>query len=87
MQSNYIPNIDLADIINKDLNSDAAVQVSNNIKKASEEIGFFTVTNHGIPISKIDNLLKTCKKFFYLNEEEKLKICLLYTSPSPRDIS
>ena len=49
MQSNYIPNIDLADIINKDLNSDAAVQVSNNIKKASEEIGFFTVTNHGIP--------------------------------------
>ena len=38
MQSNYIPNIDLADIINKDLNSDAAVQVSNNIKKASEEI-------------------------------------------------
>ena len=32
MQSNYIPNIDLADIINKDLNSDAAVQVSNNIK-------------------------------------------------------
>ena len=56
MQSNYIPNIDLADIINKDLNSDAAIQVSNNIKKASEEIGFFTVTNHGIPISKIDNL-------------------------------
>ena len=41
MQSNYIPNIDLADIINKDLKSDAAVQVSNNIKKASEEIGFY----------------------------------------------
>ena len=38
MQSNYIPNIDLADIINKDLNSDAAVQVSNNIKKASQKI-------------------------------------------------
>ena len=66
MQSNYIPNIDLADIINKDLNSDAAVQVSNNIKKASEEIGFFTVTNHGIPISKIENLLK--RKFTYLEK-------------------
>ena len=34
MQSNYIPNIDLADIINKDLNSDAAKQVSKNIKKS-----------------------------------------------------
>ncbi len=50
MQSNYIPNINLSNIIDKDLNSDAAKQVSKNIKKASEEIGFFTVTNHGIPI-------------------------------------
>ena len=74
MQSNYIPNIDLSNIIDKDLNSDVAKQVSKNIKKASEEIGFFTVTNHGIPISKINNLLKTCKKFFYLKDEEKLKI-------------
>ena len=38
MQSNYIPNIDLADIINKDLDSDAAIQVSNNIKKATQKI-------------------------------------------------
>ena len=86
MQSNYIPNIDLADIINKDLNSDAAIQVSNNIKKASEEIGFFTVTNHGIPISKIDNLLKTCKKFFYLNEEEKLKIAPKKWNPNTNTV-
>ena len=86
MQSNYIPNIDLADIINKDLNSEAAVQVSNNIKKASEEIGFFTVINHGIPISKIDNLLKTCKKFFYLNEEEKLKIAPKKWNPNTNTV-
>ena len=34
MQSNYIPNIDLSNIIDKDLNSDAAKQVSKNIKKS-----------------------------------------------------
>ena len=86
MQSNYIPNIDLSNIIDKDLNSDAAKQVSKNIKKASEEIGFFTVTNHGIPISKIDNLLKTCKKFFYLNEEEKLKIAPKKWNPNTNTV-
>ena len=74
MQNNYIPNIDLSEIISKDLNSDAAKQIAKSIKEASEDIGFFTVTNHGIPISKINNLLKTCKKFFYLPEEDKLKI-------------
>ena len=40
MQSNYIPNIDLADIINKDLNSDAAKQVSKNIKKEIMQLLF-----------------------------------------------
>ena len=99
MQNNYIPNIDLSEIISNDLNSDTAKQIAKSIKEASEDIGFFTVTNHGIPISKIENLLKISKKFFYLPEEDKLKIapkkwnpntntvysCLLYTSPSPRD--
>ena len=56
MQNNYIPNIDLSEIISKDLNSDAAKQIAKSIKEASEDIGFFTVTNHGIPISKINNL-------------------------------
>ena len=86
MQSNYIPNIDLSEIIDKDFNSDAAIQISKNIKKASEDIGFFTVTNHGIPISKIDNLLKTCKKFFYLDEEEKLKIAPKKWNPNTNTV-
>lgn len=46
----------------------------------------FTVTNHGIPISKIDNLLKTCRKFFYLNEEEKLKIAPKKWNPNTNTV-
>ena len=45
MQNNYIPNIDLSEIISNDLNSDTAKQIAKNIKEASEDIGFFTVTN------------------------------------------
>ncbi|MDC3149073.1 isopenicillin N synthase family oxygenase [Alphaproteobacteria bacterium] len=86
MQNNYIPNIDLSEIISKDLNSDAAKQIAKSIKEASEDIGFFTVTNHGIPISKINNLLKTCKKFFYLPEEDKLKIAPKKWNPNTNTV-
>ena len=86
MQSNYIPNIDLSEIISKDLNSDDAKQIAKSIKEASEDIGFFTVTNHGIPISKIENLLKTCKKFFYLPEEDKLKIAPKKWNPNTNTV-
>lgn len=86
MQSNYIPNIDLSEIISKDLNSVAAKQIAKSIKEASEDIGFFTVTNHGIPISKIENLLKTCKKFFYLPEEDKLKIAPKKWNPNTNTV-
>ena len=86
MQSNYIPNIDLSEIISKDLNSNAAKQIAKSIKEASEDIGFFTVTNHGIPISKIENLLKTCKKFFYLPEEDKLKIAPKKWNPNTNTV-
>tara|TARA_B100000965_G_C19495532_1_gene715039 strand:+ start:175 stop:1155 length:981 start_codon:yes stop_codon:yes gene_type:complete len=75
MQSkSYIPNIDLSSIqVSNDFLNDPGA-VTKKIKEASENIGFFTVTNHGIPISKIENLLNTCKKFFYLPKEEKIKI-------------
>jgi isopenicillin N synthase-like dioxygenase len=86
MQNNYIPNIDLSEIISKDLNSVAAKQIAKSIKEASEDIGFFTVTNHGIPISKINNLLKTCKKFFYLPEEDKLKIAPKKWNPNTNTV-
>ena len=86
MQNNYIPNIDLSEIISKDLNSVAAKQIAKSIKEASEDIGFFTVTNHGIPISKIENLLKTCKKFFYLPEEDKLKIAPKKWNPNTNTV-
>ena len=71
MQSkDYIPNIDLSEIL-ENSNSEKIIK---KIKLASEEIGFFTVTNHGISLPQIENLLSTCKKFFYLPKEEKIKI-------------
>ena len=44
MQNSYIPNIDISSLIFSDFNDDSYKNVAKEIKKASEEIGFFTVT-------------------------------------------
>ena len=48
MQNNYIPNIDISSLTTSDFDNENYKNVSKEIKKASEEIGFFTVTGHGI---------------------------------------
>ena len=53
MQNNYIPNIDISSLIISDFDNENYKNVSKEIKKASEEIGFFTVTGHGISLSLI----------------------------------
>lgn len=74
MQNNYIPNIDISSLITSDFDNENYKNVSKEIKKASEEIGFFTVTGHGISNTKIEKLLSTCRHFFYSSDKEKLKI-------------
>jgi len=74
MQNSYIPNIDISSLISSDFNDDSYKNVAKEIKKASEEIGFFTVTGHGISNAKIDKLLSTCRHFFHSPDKEKLKI-------------
>nr|XP_016449244.1 PREDICTED: protein DOWNY MILDEW RESISTANCE 6-like [Nicotiana tabacum] len=43
------------------------------ISSASAEWGFFRVTNHGIEISVMDEMLKAVKEFFNLPLEEKMR--------------
>ena len=74
MQNSYIPNIDISSLLSSDFNDDSYKNVAKEIKKASEEIGFFTVTGHGISNTKIDKLLSTCRHFFHSPDKEKLKI-------------
>ena len=74
MQNNYIPNIDISSLISSDFSNNDYQNVAKEIKKASEEVGFFTVTGHGISNDKIDLILSTCRKFFHSPDEEKIKI-------------
>ena len=74
MQNNYIPNIDISSLVSSDFSDNDYQNVAKEIKKASEEVGFFTVTGHGISNEKIDQILSTCRHFFHSPDEEKIKI-------------
>ncbi|MFD0986039.1 isopenicillin N synthase family dioxygenase [Methyloligella solikamskensis] len=66
-----IPVIDITDLGSDDAEKHKAVVAA--IRDAAENVGFLTVTGHGIPQETIDGLLSETKKFFALPEEEKMK--------------
>ncbi|MFT5193674.1 MAG: isopenicillin N synthase-like dioxygenase, partial [Candidatus Promineifilaceae bacterium] len=45
--------------------------VAQQIGRACEEIGFFTVSGHGIPIEQIQQANDSARRFFDLPEAEK----------------
>ena len=68
----FIPKIDLSDVLTYGINSPQSFDTLKEIKKASEEVGFFTVINHGITHSSVNKILSNCKNFFSLPLEKKL---------------
>lgn len=70
-RSDEIPVIDLTGI-----NSDGLVRdrIVKDIKQASENIGFFYITNHGISNEVIDNARKAAITFFKQTPDEKMRV-------------
>lgn len=70
-RSDEIPVIDLTGI-----NSDGSERdrIVKDIKQASENIGFFYITNHGISNEVIDNARKAAITFFKQTHDEKMRV-------------
>ena len=51
--TDFIPKIDLSKVLTYGITSPQSFETIKEIKKASEEVGFFTVINHGITDSSI----------------------------------
>ncbi|KAG5654315.1 hypothetical protein H0H81_004734 [Sphagnurus paluster] len=67
-----IPVIDLANVTNIDPNVQKALAME--IRDACINVGFFYVTNHGIPESTIQAVLDKAKEFFSLPVDTKMEI-------------
>lgn len=70
-RSDEIPLIDLGGLHGSDAQRD---QLVKEIKQASENTGFFYITNHGISREVIDNASKAAIRFFKQPQDEKMKV-------------
>ena len=70
--TDFIPKIDLFNVLTYGITSPQSFETLKEIKKASEEVGFFTVINHGITNTSIKKILSSCNNFFSLPLENKL---------------
>jgi isopenicillin N synthase-like dioxygenase len=67
----FIPKVDLSSLIINGVTSPQSFDTIKEIKKACEDVGFFTVINHGIPNTSIEKIHSNCKKFFSLPLKKK----------------
>ncbi len=66
-----IPVIDLSLL---DQGPEAAARLREELRRATHEVGFFTLVGHGIPDELQTRLLKAARDFFALPDEDKLEI-------------
>ena len=67
-----IPVVDIAHLGGADTEKHKAVV--DEIRKAAENVGFLTITGHGIDPAIISELIAATKAFFALSEAEKMKV-------------
>jgi len=64
-----IPVIDIAALVNNE--PEAELRVAEKISIAAHEVGFFYVSNHGIPQALIDDAVRIARRFFDSPREDK----------------
>ncbi|XP_057478073.1 protein DOWNY MILDEW RESISTANCE 6-like [Actinidia eriantha] len=57
-----------------DLSLDDRYSIVRQIGEACETYGFFQVTNHGVSVERVENMLQVAGEFFRLPVEEKMKL-------------
>ena len=73
-RSDPVPRIDVAPILDGALGSSAARDVQAQMRAACSEIGFMTVTGHGVARERVDAVVAAAERFFALPDESKLAI-------------
>lgn len=69
-----LPIIDISAFLDPASPAEARQTVANAVNRACVEYGFFYLTGHGVPISKLDRIISLARDFFALSVEEKNRI-------------
>jgi isopenicillin N synthase-like dioxygenase len=78
--TSQIPVIDVGPLVTPGPDARALRQAASRIGEACRDVGFFYITNHGIPEPESEALLAEAKRFFGLPAAEKMKLRLGQTS-------
>ena len=70
----HVPVIDLAPFLGGD--ADRTTQIANQICEACEGTGFFYLSGHGVPQSRVEAIFAASRRFFALPLEDRLKVKL-----------
>ncbi len=73
MTTYEIPTIDISPLWKADATEKSKIDVSNQLVKACEVVGFFKIIGHPIPREILDQLMVESYRFFALPSEEKMK--------------
>ncbi|KAF2652672.1 Clavaminate synthase-like protein [Lophiostoma macrostomum CBS 122681] len=69
-----LPIIDISPFLNPSSSPEARQNTASAINSACMHYGFFYLTGHGIPTSKLDQIVDLARQFFFSPLEEKNKI-------------
>lgn len=69
-----IPVIDMSGLGSAD--AAARMEVAARMREAAERIGFFYVSNHGVPQAQVDAIFDTSRRFFALPPERKAGVLI-----------
>jgi isopenicillin N synthase-like dioxygenase len=72
--SDPVPRIDVSPLLDSARDSSAVRDVQAQMRAACSEIGFMTITGHGVPRERIDAVVTAAQRFFALPDESKLAI-------------
>ncbi|KAF1845519.1 naringenin,2-oxoglutarate 3-dioxygenase [Cucurbitaria berberidis CBS 394.84] len=73
-QEDGLPIIDISAFLDPSSSQEARQTTAKAINAACVNYGFFYLTGHGIPVSKLDEIVSLARDFFSLQLEEKNKI-------------
>lgn len=73
-QNDGLPIIDISAFLDQNATQEARQTTAKAINAACVNYGFFYLTGHGIPTSKLDEIIALARSFFALPLEEKNKI-------------
>jgi isopenicillin N synthase-like dioxygenase len=84
--SDPVPRIDVSPLLDGAPDSAAARDVQAQMRAACSEIGFMTITGHGVPRERIDAVVAAAERFFAQSDESKLAIAPRRWNPDSANV-